>query len=232
MLQVHIEDSVALMVLDHEERGNSFGSSEAAVLLKTLKNKSLKGLVMTGTGTRFFCTGGNLAEQAESGAKKAYAAQERVRKALDELSAWPRPTVALVNGDCFGGGTELLSAFDLVLAAPHALFGFWQRKLGLTYGWGGGARLLRRLTPQALSVRSLDTRLVTATEAQRIGLVDGLIRLDAKYERAVAWIFETGALPAFSEMKSWSARNESAVFKRLWMNPSHKATVAKHAKKK
>ncbi|HEX4924321.1 MAG TPA: enoyl-CoA hydratase/isomerase family protein, partial [Bdellovibrionales bacterium] len=166
MLQVHTEDSIALLILDHEDRGNSFGSNEAAVLAKTLKNKSLRGLILTGIGTRFFCTGGNLSEQAATGAQKAFAAQGRVREALQALQKWPHPTVALVNGDCFGGGTELVSAFDLVLATPHALFGFWQRKLGLTYGWGGGARLLRRLTPQALATRALETRLMTASEAR------------------------------------------------------------------
>src|SRR5690348_2880138 len=111
MLEIHIENRIARLVLNHESQGNSFGSNEGALLAKVLKDKTVSALILTGHGSRFFCTGGNLAEQAGTSRAAALSAQKKIRAALSALSEWPKPSVALVNGDCFGGGTELASCF-------------------------------------------------------------------------------------------------------------------------
>jgi enoyl-CoA hydratase len=229
MLELQIKNHVAYLALNHPGRGNSFGIEEADALSQALKTKGLMGLVLTGSGHRFFCTGGNLSQQAKArSAKVALSQQLHIRKALAALDQVPFPTVALVNGDCFGGGTELLSCFDHVVTAPHCLFGFWQRRLGLSYGWGGGQRLLRRVKDQALRQRTLTTQLFSAFEALKIGLVDDISDPNDFDRRAGAWLESARAFSSYEVLKSWDVSKEAKVFNALWMNETHKAALKKH----
>lgn len=232
MLEIQIENQIARLTLNHEDQGNSFGALDAEKLAKALKTKSLRGLILTGCGSRFFCTGGNLAEQSKAkNAKSSLDGQKKIRAALAALEKWPNPTLALVNGDCFGGGTELISSFDRVITVPHAMFGFWQRKLGLTYGWGGGARLLRRLGPKLFS-ESIGAKSFSAYHALEIGLVDSIVPETELSSRGDEWLKHVLSLPSYAECKALRATpsSESKIFEKLWMNPAHKKVVQTHSK--
>ncbi|MEQ1876766.1 MAG: enoyl-CoA hydratase/isomerase family protein [Bdellovibrionia bacterium] len=231
MLEIHIEKGIARLTLDHEAHGNSFGATEAVALSKVLKDKAVSALVLSGRGTRFFCTGGNLSEQATGTRAATLATQKKVRAALVALGTWPKPTLALVGGDAFGGGTELLSSFDFVLSAPHVLIGFWQRKLGLTFGWGGGARLSSKLG-RHLKPHALKAGVFTAYQARDIGLVDEIYPAYDLEARGLELLRTILALPAYGEFKKLDAKNESKTFDKLWMNPTHKKIVDFHSKKK
>ena len=229
MLTTQFEEEIAVLRLSHPERGNSFGVEEAGVLSQVLKKKGLRGIVLTGAGERFFCTGGNLAAQAAAkNAKAALAQQKKIREALRRLAECGIPAVALVNGDAFGGGLEVLSVFDHVITLPHSLFGFWQRKLGLSFGWGGGKRLAGRLGGQRLRHFALEASQFSASEALRAGLVDEISPPHLAMERAYDWITGVTKNPSYSALKTWSVETEFRVFDKLWMNERHKNTVKKH----
>lgn len=142
------EFSFLKLVLDNEAEGNAFGLGTATELrrrLKTLKSKPVHGLFLTNKGSRFFCTGGNLNEQLKVSRAQSLKTQKSIREVLGEVSSLPIPTVVAVQGDAFGGGAELLASFDYVLCTPKVQIGIWQRRLGVTFGWGGGQKLLQRL---------------------------------------------------------------------------------------
>ncbi|MFM2043181.1 MAG: hypothetical protein RLY86_1757 [Pseudomonadota bacterium] len=99
----------------------------------------------------------------------------RMLRALNEL---PKPTVAVVHGPTFAGGTGLVAACDIALAADSALFALTEVKLGLIPATIGpyvvaamGARAARRyfLTAERFS----------AAEAHRLGLVHEVVAVDA-----------------------------------------------------
>ena len=83
------------------------------------------------------------------------AAQENIRvsrataEAIDRLNRLPVPTVALVQGGCFGGGTGIAAACDIVIAADNALFSISEVRWGLT-----AAIIIPQLS-DAISVRQL-----------------------------------------------------------------------------
>lgn len=183
---------------------------------------------------RVFCSGGNLKDQLEQGATRSKVANRFITSTLKRFSELKIPTIAMVQGDVYGGGLEWLSTFDIVLVEPHVIFGFWQRRLGLTFGWGGGVRLIRRLGSSSVVTRlALEARALDSKEALQLGLVDHVVTKRRMREAAFAEGLRLASLPgvSVSAMKSlrWvplaEARREQRVFEKLWFGPDHKARL-------
>jgi enoyl-CoA hydratase/carnithine racemase len=210
-----------------ESSGNALGAAEAKAFAQLLRNFDADGLLVKSEGRRFFCTGGNLKEQTRSSRAMGLATQRSLRKSLSAIASLAVPTVAVVSGDAFGGGVELLSAFDHVIALPHAQLGIWQRKLGLTFGWGGGTRLLARLGRARLFGGFLEARVYSAFEAERMGLVDEVLPAFLAEERAWQWLARAAALPSSSlkSLRRWTPASEARLFERLWFGPDHLRTL-------
>ena len=109
-------------------------------------------------------------------------------EAVQRLNTLPIPTVALVQGGCFGGGTGVISACDVVIAADNALFSITEVRWGLT-----AAIIIPQLC-DAIGVRQVRRYALTgerfgADEARRIGLVHEVVAL-AELEAAGAKVVE------------------------------------------
>jgi methylglutaconyl-CoA hydratase len=97
-------------------------------------------------------------------------------EAVQRLNLLPIPTVALVQGGCFGGGTGVISACDVVIAADNAVFSITEVRWGLT-----AAIIIPQLC-DAIGVRQVRRYALTgerfdAHEARRIGLVHEVVPL-------------------------------------------------------
>jgi methylglutaconyl-CoA hydratase len=95
-------------------------------------------------------------------------------EAVQRLNCLPIPTVALVQGGCFGGGTGIISACDVVIAADNALFSITEVRWGLT-----AAIIIPQLC-DSIGVRQVRRYALTgerfsADEARRIGLVHEVV---------------------------------------------------------
>jgi enoyl-CoA hydratase len=110
-----------------------------------------------------------------------------VSHALLKYHATSKPIVAAVNGDCVGGGVELLLATDIRAAVPTARFGLPEVKWSI-YPFGGATV---KLIQQIGYVHAMDLlftgRLIDATEAARLGLVNRVVQADA----LLPWALET-----------------------------------------
>jgi enoyl-CoA hydratase/carnithine racemase len=95
-----------------------------------------------------------------------------IRGLMDDVEAMPQPTVAVINGFCFGGGLELALACDLRVAAPHAELGLTETSLAILPGAGGTQRLPRLIGKSRAKDLILTARKLGAAEAERIGLVN------------------------------------------------------------
>ena len=91
---------------------------------------------------------------------------------FNRISRLPFPTVALIDGNCMGGGTELVLSMDerLVSTAPHTQIGLPEVKLGLLPGWGGTQRLPRLIGLNAGDRDDLLGRAGLGAEGRRAGL--------------------------------------------------------------
>jgi len=238
---IHLEEktsantisSTIILTLDHSKAGNSLGKAEATFLAATLKKHKKSNVIVRSNSTRFFCTGGNLSEQIKTKSKQtSFKTQLALRNMMESLNNHPQMTIALVSGDCFGGGMEFLSSFDYVISAPHAIFGLWQRQLGLSFGWGGGRRLLARSSLQNVKKNVLLARSVCAEEARNNGWVDEIVPLAQLLPRACQLLEQHQSLPQtnFAKLKNWNGEKEEALFSSLWMKLDHQAALKKFSR--
>jgi enoyl-CoA hydratase len=97
---------------------------------------------------------------------------------FDEIAAFPKPTIAMINGFALGGGCELALACDIRIAARSARLGQPEIRLGLIPGGGGTQRLPRFVgLGQALRL-TLTGDMIGADEAARLGLVEMVVPHD------------------------------------------------------
>jgi methylglutaconyl-CoA hydratase len=123
--------------------------------------------------------------------------------AVDRLNRLPVPVVALVQGGCFGGGTGIVAACDLVIAADNAMFSIAEVRWGLT-----AAIIIPQLN-DAMSVRQVRRYALTgerfgAEEARRVGLVHEVVplaELEAAGEKFIRQLLENGPV-AIAETKA------------------------------
>ncbi|HKY89537.1 MAG TPA: enoyl-CoA hydratase/isomerase family protein [Nevskiaceae bacterium] len=134
----------------------------------TESDPAIRALVFTGAG-RAFCAGSDLGHRGDMSVRVV-----RMHRLIDRFRAFPKPTVAALNGLAFGGGLELALACDFRVAAPGIQVGLPEVKLGLIPLYGGTA-LLPRLIGES---RALELMLggdpIGAETALQWGLVNRL----------------------------------------------------------
>jgi methylglutaconyl-CoA hydratase len=189
---------VAIVTLNRPEVNNAYDDALIRGLHEAMdelgKNPKLRVVVLRGAG-KHFQAGADL-KWITRVARQSADENERVSRAtalaVHRLNTLAVPTVALVQGGCFGGGTGIVAACDIVIAADNAVFSIAETRWGLIAGIilpqladAIGARQVRRY---ALSGERFD-----AQEARRIGLVHEVVALadlPAEGERLVAQLLQ------------------------------------------
>lgn len=142
-------------------------------LLEQLREDlSIRCILITGAGAKAFCAGADLKERNSMPAERVPDFVRNIRGLMDDVACMPQPTLAVIGGFAFGGGTELALACDLRVCAPHAVMGLTEVSLGIIPGAGGTQRLPRLIGKSRAKDLILTGRRVEADEAERIGLVN------------------------------------------------------------
>lgn len=150
--------------------------------------------VLTAAGDVDFCCGGDLSQVIPlwTGARQATTPVEErlladpmiVDKVMLKAEPLYKPVIAAINGRALGGGTELLQATDIRIAAEHAQFALPEPKVGVVPGAGSMVRLARQL-PWAHAMKILlGGEPVSAQQALAMGLVSEVVPLDELQARA------------------------------------------------
>jgi methylglutaconyl-CoA hydratase len=228
---------VATVTLNRPEVNNAYDGALIQGVLAAMdelsKKPALRVVVLKGNG-RHFQAGADLkwinAVRPQSVAANEGASQATF-EAVQRLNHLPIPTVALVQGGCFGGGTGVISACDVVIAADNALFSITEVRWGLT-----AAIIIPQLC-DAIGVRQVRRYALTgerfgAEEAQRIGLVHEVVPL-AELEAAGAKLVEqllANAPDALAETKALAM--ESSFGGMAVDDASYKRLVKMHSAKR
>ncbi len=191
---------VATVTLNRPEVNNAYNGELIEGLLAAMDAlgpvPGLRAVVVRGNG-RHFQAGADLkwidAVRTASAAENVRASRVTA-EAVQRLNLLPVPTVALVQGGCFGGGTGVVAACDVVVAADNAMFSIAEVRWGLT-----AAIIIPQLN-DAMGVRQVRRYALTgerfgAAEAQRIGLVHEVVplaELDAAGARIVDHLLANG----------------------------------------
>jgi methylglutaconyl-CoA hydratase len=132
-----VSGGVARIALNRPDKRNALDSATIAQLGAALKdcahNPEVRVLQLTGAGD-VFCAGADLVEmqaQASASESENVAHAEKLAAVLGALDSFPKPTLARVNGDGYGGALGLIAACDIVVVAESAKFAFTEVRLGL-----------------------------------------------------------------------------------------------------
>lgn len=156
-------------------------------------------LVLRGHGGAF-SAGADIAEfpQAYASAAAATANQKTIQAAMTAVEQCPLPTLAAIDGACYGGGCGLALACDLRFATTGASFAITPAKLGLVYGIDDTRRLANAVGPSRAKDILFTGRTLPATEALEMGLVNA-IHAPQDLEAAVERLAQSlGAVSAHS----------------------------------
>ena len=218
---------VASLDFNRPQVGNAYDEAMIAGLIGALdelsRQQQARVLLLRGVG-KHFQAGADLAwtraVSARSGAENLRASAATAA-AVDRLNRLPIASLALVQGACFGGGTGIIAACDVVLAADNAVFSIAEVR------WGLMAAIILPQLSAAVGVRALRRYALTgerfdAEEARRIGLVHAVVPLadlTAAGERMIAQLLgsaplasaDTKALLVAGAQEGFAGRSDALI---------------------
>jgi enoyl-CoA hydratase/carnithine racemase len=172
-----IDEYVTLITLDRPQAANAMNTRMGRDLLEVFERFSVelggvRCVVMTGSGARAFCAGGDLKERNGMGDAEWRSQHLVFERMLRAIIGCPVPVLGAVNGAAFGGGCEVAAACDFVYAASTARFALTEVTLGIMPGTGGTQNLPRAVGERRAKELILTGSPFTAEEAHAWGLVN------------------------------------------------------------
>ena len=136
-------------------------------------DQQIRVIVVTGAGDKAFVAGADLNALKDRSAVATFYGE--LPAALARVEKSKKPLIAAINGFALGGGLELALACDIRIASDKARFGQTEINVGIIPGYGGTQRL-PRLVGTALAKEMIFTgKIISATEAEKIGLVNRIV---------------------------------------------------------
>lgn len=176
MFDLTLDRGLARLTLNRPEARNAIPAAGWAVLAGKSEDAVAAGarvLLLAGTGSAF-CAGADLCEFASmsESADAATAFREGMRDSLARVAALLIPTIAVVEGACFGAGVALAMACDIRIAAPAARFAITPAKLGISYPQEDVHRLVSLVGRGHAARLLLGAQTISGEEAAAIGFVE------------------------------------------------------------
>nr|KJB31006.1 hypothetical protein B456_005G181500 [Gossypium raimondii] len=183
------------ITINRPERRNAFRPQTIKELIRAFNDarddSSIGVIILTGKGTKAFCSGGDQALRKADG----YADFENFGRlnVLDlqvQIRRLPKPVIAMVAGYAVGGGHVLHMVCDLTIAADNAIFGQTGPKVG-SFDAGYGSSIMSRLVgPKKAREMWFLARFYTASEAEKMGLVNAVVPLEKLEQETIKWCRE------------------------------------------
>lgn len=193
-----IEDHLAILWFDlANEKVNKFNPvvmQELSEHLDELRRRDdLRCLLLMSKKPGIFIAGADInAIRDLRDEQEGYQVARQGQEIFGKVEQLPFPTVAVIDGACMGGGTELSLCFTYRIAtdSKKTKIAFPEVNLGILPGWGGTQRLPRLIGLQRAMEMILTGRSVDAIRALRYGLIDTIIAAEWVYEKALAFAHE------------------------------------------
>ena len=179
-LTAEVDDRLAVVTINRPDVRNALSRQVLAELrdvLAELRERDDVGIVaFTGAGEKAFVAGADISQLRHYDLHTGRDAE--MQRAFDAVEAFPKPTVAAVNGFALGGGCELAMSCDIRIASDNARFGLPETTLSVLPGAGGTQRLARLVSTGRAIEMILTGRFVPAAKAHAIGLVTSVVPVD------------------------------------------------------
>lgn len=178
------EDGIAILTINRPEQRNCLSREVRERLFAAWdrfeNDPALRVAILTGSGEKAFCAGGDLKEMVETGLKVPPRDMFPVPYENIKVS---KPTIAAVNGVAFAGGWMISQACDLCVASTNAKFAITEVKVGRGSPW---AAPLIHMIPQRIMMEIILTgKPITAQRAYEVGLVNRIAEPEALMDAAL-----------------------------------------------
>ncbi len=196
-IRYDVSKGVATITIDRQDKYNAFRGKTCDELIDALHragwDKSIGVIVLTGAGSKAFCTGGD--QSAHDG---GYDGRGLIGLPVEELQSLirevPKPVIARVNGFAIGGGNVLVTCCDLAIASETAIFGQVGPKVGSVDPGFGTAFLARVIGEKRAREIWFMCRRYSAQQALDWGLVNAVVPADQLDAEVGRWCQEIMAL--------------------------------------
>ena len=181
--------AIAYLQINRPDAGNAVMGEDLIALTAALcdaqRNPQIRTVILSGSGSRFFCTGSDISELS-NGVPDIGVHLGKWHQLVDRIEASEKPVIACINGLAAGGGLEIALACQRRIASDSARISLPELKVGLFPAAGG----IRRLTRLIGSARALDLVLgaqsLTAQQALALGIVDSIASASQLHSAAEA----------------------------------------------
>jgi enoyl-CoA hydratase/carnithine racemase len=175
------EGGVGYVIFNNPERHNAVSLDMWAAATRILDgfagDNTVRVVVVTGAGGKAFISGADISRFGDERATEAAIAHYNatVAAANTAFYEFPKPTIAMIQGYCIGGGLGLAMCCDLRICSDNSRFGIPAAKLGLGYGFPGIKRLTDVVGPSFAKEIFYTARHFDAEEARTMGLVNRVV---------------------------------------------------------
>ena len=178
------DEGVAIIKINRPEILNALNKHAMSELSTAIEivgaDNNIKVVIITGTGEKSFCAGADIRYLVDIDPVEAEKYATFIHGLLYKIENLEKPVIAVVNGYVLGGGCELALACDIRIASSNAKIGQTEVTVGIPPGWGGTQRLLRIVGPAKTKELIYTGKMITAEEAEKIGLVNRVISLSTE----------------------------------------------------
>ncbi len=190
MFRLETDGPVARIVIDRGEKRNAIPIAGWSMLERAVSDAAASDarlVVVTSADPQSFCAGADLSEFPElvDDVRKRHVFRGAMTSALSRIRSVGKPTLAIVEGGCFGAGVSLAMACDMRVAGPHASFAITPARFGISYPQPDLMRLAELVGPGQAARLLYGAETIDAAEAHRIGLVEVLDTSDRPGEAMV-----------------------------------------------
>jgi len=190
-LRSHIDGAIAWITIDNEPRLNAFTRDMWAAVPEHFaaadRNPDVRVIIVTGAGSKAFSAGADISEFGDNRTGAAARAYDVINHAAYEaILETEKPTIAMVNGYCFGGACELAICCDMRIGSETASFSVPSAKLSLGYNPRWIKPMLAVMTAAKVKEMLFTGRRYLAPEALAMGLLNQMVpaeRLEAETVR-------------------------------------------------
>ncbi|XP_078428353.1 1,4-dihydroxy-2-naphthoyl-CoA synthase, peroxisomal-like isoform X2 [Wolffia australiana] len=190
-----VGEGIAKVTINRPERRNAFRPQTVKELIRAFtdarEDSSIGVIILTGKGTKAFCSGGDQARRNKDGYVDDHGNSNlNVLDFQILIRRIPKPVIAMVAGYAVGGGHVLHMVCDLTIAADNAVFGQTGPKVG-SFDAGYGSSIMSRLIgPKKAREMWFLARFYDAHEAERMGLINTVVPLENLERETVKWCRE------------------------------------------
>lgn len=183
-----IRDQIFYITINREDKLNALNiqtlSDIKNAVLSIYENNSVRGVILTGKGSKAFAAGADIAEFANFSVEEGTKMSEEGHAVLRAIDHCPKPVVAAINGFALGGGNELAMSCHVRVAVEKAKFGQPEVNLGITPGYAGTQRLAQLIGKGRALEFLMTGDMMDAQTALNYGLVNHVVAPDQLMAKA------------------------------------------------